>query len=78
MAKLVSLDLHDSAFPVGTAAATALDHTSINFWRAPDADGLPVYDMLVFTSFADSLWHTMLDAAAEYGVRTGAVPARGR
>jgi sarcosine oxidase subunit gamma len=72
LAKLVSLDLHDSAFPAGIAAATALDHTSINLWRAPDADGLPVYDMLVFTSFADSLWHAMLDAAAEYGVRVGA------
>lgn len=68
LAKFCSLDLHDRAFPVGAAASTAVDHTAVNFWRDVDgADGHPVYNMLVFTSFADSLWHTMADSSLEYG-----------
>ncbi|MER8726440.1 sarcosine oxidase subunit gamma [Mesorhizobium sp. M0904] len=72
LAKLSSLDLHPAAFPAGTAAATAVDHTSINLWRGNDRpDGQGVFNLLVFATFAESLWHTMLDAAAEYGVDIG-------
>lgn len=71
IAKFSSLDLHDAAFPVGAAANTAVDHTAVNFYReANGADGHPVYSMLVFTSFADSLWHTIVDSSLEYGVDT--------
>ena len=35
-------------------------------------DGQAVFNLLVFATFAESLWHTMLDAAAEYGVDVGA------
>ncbi|TIW99342.1 MAG: sarcosine oxidase subunit gamma, partial [Mesorhizobium sp.] len=31
-------------------------------------DGQALFNLLVFATFAESLWHTMLDAAAEYGV----------
>lgn len=69
LAKVSSVDLHDTVFPVGAAAATSIDHTGVNLWRGSDAaNGNPVYSLLVFTSFADSLWHTLADAAAEYGV----------
>ncbi|MBZ9922588.1 sarcosine oxidase subunit gamma [Mesorhizobium sp. BR1-1-7] len=69
LAKLSSIDLHADAFAVGTAAATSMDHTSITLWRGNDrADGQAVFNVLVFATFAESLWHTMLDAAAEYGV----------
>ncbi|TIT24756.1 MAG: sarcosine oxidase subunit gamma [Mesorhizobium sp.] len=69
LAKLSSLDLHPAAFPAGTAAATSVDHTSVNLWRGNDRpDGQAVFNLLVFATFAESLWHTMLDAAAEYGV----------
>lgn len=71
LAKLSSLDLHDSAFPVGSAAATSIDHTNVSLWRGPDGPGGATYDLLVFTSFASSLWNTILDAAAEYGVEAG-------
>ncbi|MGF7009181.1 sarcosine oxidase subunit gamma [Aminobacter sp. BE322] len=68
IAKFSSLDLHDSVFPVGTAANTSVDHTAVNFWRDADgSDGHPVYNMLVFTSFADSLWHVIADSSMEYG-----------
>lgn len=69
LAKVSSIDLDETVFPVGAAAATSVDHTGVNLWRGADAaDGHPVYNLLVFTSFADSLWHTLADAAAEYGV----------
>lgn len=69
LAKLSSIDLHPALFPVGSAAATSMDHTSVTLWRGADrADGLAVFNVLVFATFAESLWHTMLDSAAEYGV----------
>lgn len=76
IAKFSSLDLHDSAFPVGASANTSVDHTAVTFWRdANGADGHPVYNMLVFTSFADSLWHVILDSSLEYGVETSSARA---
>ncbi len=68
LAKLSSIDLHPDAFAVGAAAATSMDHTSVTLWRGDDRDGLAVFNVLVFATFAESLWHTMLDSAAEYGV----------
>jgi sarcosine oxidase subunit gamma len=69
LAKLSSIDLHPEAFPVGAAAATSMDHTSVTLWRGNDrADGLAVFNVLVFATFAESLWRAMLDSAAEHGV----------
>ncbi|AZO59237.1 sarcosine oxidase subunit gamma [Mesorhizobium sp. M1A.F.Ca.IN.022.07.1.1] len=69
LAKLSSIDLHPEIFPVGTAAATSIDHTSVTLWRGKNRqDGQAVFNLLVFATFAESLWHTMLDSAAEYGV----------
>jgi sarcosine oxidase subunit gamma len=72
LAKFCSLDLHDSAFPVGAAAATSIDHSAVTLWRGPDAgDGSPVYQLLVFSSFADSIWHLIAESAAEFGADVG-------
>ncbi len=71
LAKISSLDLHDTVFPVAAAAATSIDHTGVNLWRSADVAGNAVYNVLVFASFADSLWHMLVDAAAEYGVDVG-------
>ncbi|MGX7871791.1 sarcosine oxidase subunit gamma [Mesorhizobium sp. ORM6] len=68
LAKLSSIDLHPGAFPIGAAAATSMDHTSVTLWRGDDRSGQAVFNLLVFATFAESLWHTMLDSAAEYGV----------
>jgi len=69
LAKLSSIDLHPDMFAVGAAAATSIDHTSVTLWRGADrADGQAVFNLLVFATFAESLWHTTLDSAAEYGV----------
>jgi sarcosine oxidase subunit gamma len=70
LAKFCSLDLDEGVFPLGAAATTSIDHTATNIWRGADSsDGHAVFNMLVFTSFADSLWHTILDSALEYGVQ---------
>jgi heterotetrameric sarcosine oxidase gamma subunit len=69
LAKISSLDLHAEAFPVGEAAATSIDHTAVSLWRERDAgDGNAVFSLLMFTSFAESIWHAIQGAAAEYGV----------
>jgi heterotetrameric sarcosine oxidase gamma subunit len=73
LAKVCSLDLHPAVFPVGTAAATSIDHTPVNLWRGADrvvdaGGGEATFYLLVFASFAESLWHTLLDSAAEYGI----------
>ncbi|OHV89415.1 sarcosine oxidase subunit gamma [Mesorhizobium sp. ORS 3428] len=69
LAKLSSIDLHPEMFPVDAAAATSMDHTSVTLWRGKDRDdGQTVFNLLVFATFAESLWHTMLDASAEYGI----------
>ena len=68
LAKVCSLDLHPAVFPVGSAAATSIDHTSVNLWRGEDAGGEAVFHLLVFATFAESLWHTLLDSGAEYGI----------
>ncbi|TPI16274.1 sarcosine oxidase subunit gamma [Mesorhizobium sp. B4-1-3] len=71
LAKLSSIDLHPDVFGVGAAAATSMDHTSVTLWRGNDRSGQAVFNLLVFATFAESLWHTILDSAAEYGVTIG-------
>lgn len=75
LAKVCSLDLHPAVFPVGAAAATSIDHTSVNLWRGEDASGEAVFNLLVFATFAESLWHTLLDSGAEYGIAIDAAKA---
>ncbi|TGQ68465.1 MAG: sarcosine oxidase subunit gamma [Mesorhizobium sp.] len=71
LAKLSSIDLHPAVLGVGAAAATSMDHTSVTLWRGGDRGEQAVFNLLVFATFAESLWHTMLDSAAEYGVTIG-------
>jgi heterotetrameric sarcosine oxidase gamma subunit len=76
LAKCCSLDLHPRSFAIGQAAATSIDHTAVGLWRAEDgADGMPVFLLLLFSSFAASLLRTIIDAGAEYGVDIAASEA---
>lgn len=75
LAKVCSLDLDPEVFPVGAAAVTYIDHTSVNLWRSADVDGEAVFHLLIFGTFAESLWHTLLDSGAEYGVTIDAARA---
>lgn len=75
LAKVCSLDLHPATFPVGAAATTFIDHTAVNLWRAADAGGEAVFQLLIFGTFAESLWHMLLDSGAEYGIAVDAASA---
>ena len=80
LAKVCSLDLHPAVFPVGAAAASSIDHTSVNLWRGKDSsvkegDSEATFYLLVFATFAESLWHTLLDSGAEYGITIDAAKA---
>jgi heterotetrameric sarcosine oxidase gamma subunit len=80
LAKVCSLDLHPAVFPVGTAAATSIDHTPVNLWHGADngaenGNSEATFYLLVFASFAESLWHTLLDSGAEYGIAIDAAGA---
>lgn len=66
LAKLCPIDLHDHAFAVGMAAAFAIDRSAVNMWRSPDGpDRHAVFNILVLASFAESIWHTIAEAAGE-------------
>lgn len=76
MAKFTSLDLHDDVFAVSAAATTSVDHTAVNIWRDADStEGLPVYNLAVFTSFADSLYRMIADSSLEYGLQAASIEA---
>jgi methylglutamate dehydrogenase subunit D len=74
LAKVCSLDLHPTAFPAGAAAATSIDHTNVLLWRGPETDGELAFNLLLPSSFATSLWRTLADSAAEYGLVSAVAP----
>ena len=67
LAKLVMLDLHPAGFPVGAAAMTVLAHMPVHIWRLPDGDSA-TFVVAGPQSYATSLWHHIVTAAAEYGL----------
>jgi sarcosine oxidase subunit gamma len=64
LAKLVPIDLDESAFPPGTAALTLAWHVGVTLWRAPATDA---WDIACYRSFGESLAHAVVEAAAEFG-----------
>jgi heterotetrameric sarcosine oxidase gamma subunit len=77
LAKLVSVDLDQVAFPVGAVAATVMEHTNVTIWRTADGTDGPRYLVLCLTSFAGSVWHAIGEAGAEFGVDRGAAAFAG-
>lgn len=60
LAKLVPLDLHRVAFAVGDVASTLAAHLRVVLWRVEDDPlGHPVFELAVYRSLADSLWHEL-------------------
>lgn len=60
--KGAAIDVHDSAFPVGKAAGTAIAKSSGLIIR----DGESSYLLLIRRSFANYLWDWVSDACQEY------------
>lgn len=66
LAKLVSLDLHASEFPIGRAASTRAAHVSVLLWRLHDQGGAPVFELAVPASYARYTHSALEHAAAEF------------
>ena len=63
LAKGTAVDLHPSRFRPGQVAMTQMDHVGIHLAQAaPD-----MFELLVFRSFAESLFEFLTAMAAEYG-----------
>jgi sarcosine oxidase subunit gamma len=74
LAKGCPLDLHPSVFPTGACAQTVLARSTLLLHRLDDA---PSFDLYPRRSFAEYVWHWLVDAMAEYGGRVvdGSAPA---
>jgi sarcosine oxidase, subunit gamma len=64
LAKGCTLDLHPRAFQAGQCAQTLLAKAGVLLITRDDES----IDLLVRRSFADYLWHWLVDAAEEYGL----------
>lgn len=70
LSRLVSIDVDAAAFPPGSAAMTGIAHVSGHVWLAPARTGQPeVFHILGPRSYAESLWHHVVVAAEQYGLR---------
>lgn len=61
--RLVSVDLRDSACPLGTVVSTAMDHVGVTLWRSRDG-----FELFVPRGFALSVWQVLFDTARQFGV----------
>lgn len=67
LARLVPIDLHPAAFPVGTAARTLCQHMTVSLCRR--ADG---FQIMAFRSMARTLAHDLTEAMASVAARYAA------
>lgn len=63
LAKGIPIDLHDDAFPAGTAAQTVVEQTGVLVHRV----GRDRFDLYVARSYAACFWHWLTENAAEIG-----------
>ena len=71
LAKLLPLDIHPRAFPPGSAAITHAAHIGVMVWRSDKPRTTDCFILACSRSYAQSLWHALMDAAAEFGVSVG-------
>ncbi len=63
LAKLVPIDLHDAAFPIGHFAQTGVHHVGGLLYRAaPDR-----YEYFALRTYAATIWEAVADAALPFG-----------
>jgi hypothetical protein len=63
--KVCPLDFHPRAFAAGTCAQSLIGHVNALFVKHDDT---PAFTVMVARSYARDVWHSLLDAAAQYGV----------
>ena len=71
LAKGLPLDLDPRAFPLGSAATSAISHIGLQLWQADDTRS---YDIAIFRSLSESFWRWLTASAAEFGYEV--TPAR--
>ncbi|MEM9668783.1 MAG: sarcosine oxidase subunit gamma family protein [Pseudomonadota bacterium] len=67
LAKECTVDLHLSHLPTGSFAQTQLAGIGVLIHRISDT---PSFDLYCYSGFADSFWHWLTDAGAEFGLQT--------
>ena len=68
LAKLIPIDLHPRAFPVGAAASSVAAHIAVTVWRCHDGhDGSALFELTCLRSFSANLVHSLRQAAGEFG-----------
>ena len=71
LAKGLPIDLDPRAFPLGSAATSAISHIGVQLWQADDTRS---YDIAIFRSLSESFWRWLTTSAAEFGYEV--TPAR--
>lgn len=68
--KLSTLDLHSRGFSAGRVAGSMFGRTQATLWqaRSDDAEGGPVFRLLVRWTMADYLWCVLAEAGREFGL----------
>lgn len=61
LAKLVPIDLHDDAIPIGATALTLAGHINVQIWREADR-----YALACFRSFATALYDALITSCREF------------
>ncbi len=64
LAKGLPIDLDPRAFPVGSAATSAISLMGVQLWQLDDTSS---YDIAIFRSLSESFWRWLTASAAEYG-----------
>ena len=72
LAKGCMIDLHATAFPVGSAALTSIAHMGVHLWRLEDGPDGAVFEIAVARSMAGSFWSWFSASVAEFGCSVAA------
>jgi sarcosine oxidase subunit gamma len=69
LAKLIFIDLHPRAFPIGAAASTVAAHIAVILWRLEDGPEGAVFEIALYRSFAASFWHALSQSTCDKNAR---------
>jgi sarcosine oxidase subunit gamma len=73
LAKGLPIDLDPRAFPLGSAATSAIAHMGVQLWQLDDTRS---YDLAIFRSVSQSFWSWLSASAAEFGYVVEAASSR--
>jgi len=73
LAKGLPIDLDPRAFPLGSAATSAISHMGVQLWQLDDTRS---YDLAIFRSVSESFWSWLIASAAEFGYAVEAASSR--